>query len=170
MPTSGQPGYPPSRLFTDYALTAFELGVRDYLLKPVSAQRLSQCLERIRPLLSAARSEGAAKSPARLSIKCGNEYRLIDPARTVRVEAAGNFSIVYSEESEIFASESMKYLQQRLVPFGFVRAHKSHLVNIRYVSSVSTVHIRLLNGHPVPLGRAYRAAVAEVLGHSRCTT
>jgi DNA-binding LytR/AlgR family response regulator len=147
----------------EHALTAFELGVRDYLLKPVSAQRLMRCLEHIRPLLLAARSESAVRAPSRLSIKCGNAYRLVDPARTLRVEAAGNFSTVHVVEEKFFASESMKDLEQRLAGCGFIRIHKSHLVNMRFVRTVSASEVHLDNGQAVPVGRAYRAAVVDAL-------
>ena len=148
-----------------HALEAFQLGVRDYLLKPVARERLQQCLDRIRPLLDAAR-EGALRAPMRLSIKCGSAYRLIDPVRTVRAEAAGNFSILHADGQEIFASESLKDLHERLAPFGFLRIHKSHLVALRFVASVTAGEVLLQDGGRLPLGRAYRAALSDVLGRA----
>ncbi|GAA0706592.1 LytR/AlgR family response regulator transcription factor [Dokdonella soli] len=152
----------------EHALSAFELGVRDYLLKPVSAQRLYRCLDHIRPLLLAARTESTVKTPARLSIKCGSAHRLVDPARTLRIEAAGNFSIVYTGDEQVFASEAMKELERRLTPFGFVRIHKSHLVNMRFIRSISATDVRLHDGLLLPTGRAYRAAMTDAvrLGHA----
>jgi two-component system LytT family response regulator len=147
----------------EHALAAFELGVRDYLLKPVSAQRLSRCLEHIRPLLFAARTECAIRTPERLAIKCGGVYQLIDPARTVRIAGAGNFSTVYGEHDELFASESMKELERRLAPCGFLRIHKSHLVNMRCVRAVSAAEVRLENGLVLPIGRAYRPVLVDAL-------
>jgi DNA-binding LytR/AlgR family response regulator len=146
-----------------HALDAFELGVRDYLLKPVSAERLAQCLDRVRPLLGAAR-QGGPRAPMRLSIKLGNGYRLVDPMRVIRVEAAGNFSTVHTDEGAIFASEPLKDLQERLSPFGFERIHKSHLLSMRFVSSVSANEVRLSEGSVLPLGRAYRAAFTAAIG------
>lgn len=153
----------------EHALAAFELGVRDYLLKPVAARRLSLCIDNIRPLLLADRVDLSARAPARLSIKCGTLYRLIDPLRTLRVEGAGNFSTVYAEHDEVFASESMKELERRLVPCGFVRIHKSHLVNIRYVRWVSGAEVSLEGGLVLPIGRAYRAALEEALDEGRAS-
>lgn len=147
----------------EHALVAFDLGVRDYLLKPVSKQRLHRCLEHIRPLLSAARADSAVKAPPRLSIRCGNAHRLIDIAQTQRIEAAGNFSLVYTEEERIFASEALKDLERRLTPFGFVRIHKSHLVNMRFIRSIFASDVGLGNDLLLPLGRAYRAAAVDAL-------
>lgn len=144
----------------EHALAAFDLGVRDYLLKPVSPQRLQRSLDHIRPLLQA--TAGAAGSaPARLSIKCGVAHRLVDPSRVARVEAEGNFSVVHAADGRIFASETMKELQYRFAPFGFMRIHKSHLVNVHCVASIAPGEIRLLDGLILPLGRTYRDAVQE---------
>jgi two-component system LytT family response regulator len=147
----------------EHALTAFELGVRDYLLKPISAQRLSLCLDHLRPLLLAARADSTIRAQARLSIKCGDTYQLIDPAQTIRIEAAGNFSTLHADAERVFASESMKELESRLVPCGFLRIHKFHIVNMRWVRTVSPTQIQLENGTVLPIGRAYRGALAEAL-------
>ncbi|MBA8888301.1 two-component system LytT family response regulator [Dokdonella fugitiva] len=147
----------------DHAMAAFDLGVRDYLLKPVSAERLQRCLERIRPLLLAAR-DGAGRAPARLSIKCGTAHRLIDPARTTHIDADGNFTVVHAGGEAIFASEPMKDLERRLAPFGFVRVHKSHLVNTRAIRATRAYDLVLDDGSTVPTGRAYRAALDQRIG------
>jgi DNA-binding LytR/AlgR family response regulator len=146
-----------------YALEAFELGVRDYLLKPVSARRLQACLSNVRPLLAARRLAPAGGPPARLAVKAGLRRVLIDPSQVSRIDADGGFSTIHEGERRIFASESMKDLQQRLAPFGFVRTHKSHLVNARRVRSIDAHEVLLDNGFRVPIGRAYRAAVVEAL-------
>jgi DNA-binding LytR/AlgR family response regulator len=153
----------------EHALAAFELGVRDYLLKPIAPKRLSSCLDNIRPLLLADRANLSARAPARLSVKCGTLHRLIDPLRTSRVEGAGNFSTIYADRDVVFASESMKELERRLVPCGFVRIHKSHLVNIRYVRAVSSAEVRLEEGSVLPVGRAYRTALDYALAENRAS-
>jgi DNA-binding LytR/AlgR family response regulator len=147
----------------EHALLAFELGVRDYLLKPLSAERLYRCLEHLRPLLQAAKAAAPNRAPARLSIKCGTAHRLIDPAAIQRIEAAGNFSVVHTIGEEIFASETIKELERRLAPFDFMRIHKSHLVNTSVISSICAAGLTLRNGFVLPIGRAYRLAVSDTL-------
>lgn len=146
-----------------HALEAFDLGVRDYLLKPVSAQRMALCLERVRPLLAAARLSPHEGVPQRLAVKCGSTQRLVDPRRVRRVEAAGNFCEIHGDGERVFASEAMKDLEQRLAMFGFVRVHKSHLVNPRCVRSTGANGLVLDDGSAVPFGRSYRAAALESL-------
>lgn len=147
----------------EYAITAFELGVRDYLLKPLSATRLEQCLNNVRPLLTAARNDASGTVPARLSVKIGTQHQLIDPRQVSAINADGNFSVICVDGERIFASESMKELEHRLTPFGFVRVHKSHLVNAMSIVSASTHEVCLEDGTRVPVGRAYKEAVAAAL-------
>jgi two-component system LytT family response regulator len=153
----------------EHALTAFELGVRDYLLKPVAVHRLALCLENIRPLLLAGRANSSSRAPAVLAIKCGTLHRLVDPLRTLRVEGAGNFSTVYVEHETVFASESMKDLERRLAPCGFVRIHKSHFVNIRYLRAISGTEATLEGGVTLPIGRAYRVALIDAVKETQAS-
>lgn len=146
-----------------HAYEAFERGVRDYLLKPISAPRLARCIEHVRPLLAAARADPQTRMPARIAIKCGTGHRLLDPAAIMRVEAAGNFSIVHVRDEQVFASEPLKDLQERLAPLGFVRVHKSHVVDVRRIRSLSAAELLLDNGSAVPVGRAYRQALGDVM-------
>lgn len=159
-------GAPPTTILLtahpEHALSAFELGVRDYLLKPVSARRLAKCLDQIRPLLEASRA-AAGRAPARLAFQCGHRRELIDPTRILRIEAAGNFSAIETGERRIFASESLKDLTERLAPFGFLRVHKSYLVRRGAIRAVSPLELHLEDGSRLPLGRAYRGAVVAAL-------
>jgi DNA-binding LytR/AlgR family response regulator len=146
----------------EHALAAFELGVSDYLLKPVSADRLARCLEHVRPLLEArAGSGGLARQ---IAVKVGTAHRILDPGRILRVQAEGNFSLLVLEGGErVLASEPLKELEQRLAPFGFLRSHKSHLVALAQVSAMSALELRLHGGESAPIGRAYRLAVSDRL-------
>jgi two-component system LytT family response regulator len=105
-----------------------------------------------------------------LAIKCGTLHRLVDPLRTLRVEGAGNFSTVYVQHETVFASESMKDLERRLAPCGFVRIHKSHLVNIRYLRAISGTEATLEGGVTLPIGRAYRVALIDAVKDTRAPT
>ena len=147
----------------EYAIESFELGVRDYLLKPVSPARLQVCLENIRPLLCAAREMPGATLPERLAIKTGLERKLIDPREITHIEADGNFCIVHAVGKRIYASQSMKELDSHLGAFGFLRVHKSWLVNVRHVRYVAHNAVGVGEGITVPIGRAYRPAVSKEL-------
>jgi DNA-binding LytR/AlgR family response regulator len=142
----------------DRALEAFELGISDYLLKPVSPERLDRCLHNIGPVLEG-RTQGDRDAARSLALRVGTGARLIDPRMIDRVEAEGNFSRVHFGGQALLVSEPMKSLAERLTPFGFVRLHKSHLANLARIARVGAGEVGLDNGETIPVGRAYRDAL-----------
>jgi DNA-binding LytR/AlgR family response regulator len=141
-----------------HALEAYDLGVSDYLVKPVSPVRLQRCLKMIKPVLVARRT-GSLPHRETLALKVGGSYRLVDPMQIRRVEAEGNFSRLFVQSEEILASESLKDLAVRLALYGFMRVHKSHVVNRSFVHSAFPDSLKINGGGTVPIGRAHRHAV-----------
>ncbi|MDR3683032.1 MAG: response regulator, partial [Geothrix sp.] len=70
--------------FAEHAVRAFEQAATDYLLKPVTAERLAATLQRLRTLpgVEADRGAGAAAGPFRFPVKAGEGLVLVDLART----------------------------------------------------------------------------------------
>ena len=157
---------PPTILVTahaEFALKAFELGVRDYLLKPVSADRIGQCLDRVLPILEEARRIGDSGISPALAFKSGHATIFLSPEAIVAVDADGNFSHLITSEREIHISEPLKSLEERLAPFGIVRCHKSHLINIAAVKKLCTSSMQLSAAISRPVGRAYRSLLVNRL-------
>lgn len=143
----------------EFALQAFERGVRDYLLKPLSAERLAIALERLEPLLGqrGGESRDSVEKRRSLAFLCGRSHRLLAPERIVSIEADGNFSWVSTDDApRIMISESMKSLEARLRIFGFLRIHKGHMVNLRYLHAIGAAEVTLSDGRRLPLGKMYR--------------
>jgi DNA-binding LytR/AlgR family response regulator len=61
-------------------------------------------------------------------------------------------------------SESLKSLEIRLEPFGFLRCHKGHLVNLAHVIGLDAAGVHLSDGSSRPVGRAYRQTLLNALG------
>lgn len=138
----------------DKALRAYDLGVRDYLLKPIAQDRLDSCIERLMPLL--AQSLNSARS---MAFSTGHSHRLCDLATTLAFEADGNFAWLITADARFLVSESLKSLEGRLNPFGFIRCHKRYIINRTCVTQVATSALRLIGGVEIPVGDVYRAAI-----------
>lgn len=147
--------------YGEHALDAFQLGVRDYLLKPVSLQRLQQCLDQITPLVEVIRGK-QSQIPRQLAIKQGNQSVLFDPHQLPYLEASGNFTTLHLLGRQLFASVSLKTLEARLNPFGFIRVHKSFMVNTSFLMQLQGQQLHLTTGVHIPIGRAYRHQVKEL--------
>lgn len=122
----------------DHALEAFEREALDYVLKPATRERLERVLERVRSQGSPAvdldrlvRSLGAGEAPMLVGSRPGSDRRvLLRPARVLFVEARDEVVLLVTREGEYVSQRSLKQLEGLLAESGFVRTHRSFLVNL----------------------------------------
>ena len=141
--------YEPKVIFTtahdQYAVTAFELGAIDYLLKPFGRDRLERVVHRSQtafdrsaaPLLSRARESLEQIRPlSRLFVRDGNRIVPIPLASLERAEGADDYVTLLTTTKQNLVSIRLSDLEGRLMGANFLRIHRSHLVNLDYVSSI----------------------------------
>jgi two-component system, LytTR family, response regulator len=141
---------PPAVMFTtaydEYALTAFELGAIDYLLKPFGRERFTKAMERARPVLelkagadagTRAREVFSGDRVTRLFVRDGGRIVPL-PARAIeRIEACDDYVVVYGASRTYRLNLQLTALERRLDPAQFVRIHRSHIVNLDSVASIA---------------------------------
>lgn len=143
---------PPQIVFVtaygDHALSAFEAGALDYVLKPVDDLRLAQTLARIRarqtvaPDLQALLRQllPAAKSSARLiQASLGREITLISPDDVVYFESDNRYTRVVHTGGEALIRTPLKELLAQLDAEQFWQVHRSVLVNSRCIANATRI-------------------------------
>ncbi|HEY4306685.1 MAG TPA: response regulator [Gemmatimonadaceae bacterium] len=127
--------------YAQHAVTAFELGALDYLLKPFAAGRLATTLDRVRAALgeplppTADRlAEAMGHGPmTRLFVRSGSSIMPIAIESIVRFEAWGDYVTAYTARSRHLLHLSLNRLEERLDAARFVRVHRTHIVNLAHV-------------------------------------
>jgi two-component system LytT family response regulator len=127
--------------FAQHAVTAFELGALDYLLKPFGAERLATTLDRVRAALgepmppTADRlAEAMGQGPmTRLFVRSGVSIVPVAIESVIRFEAWGDYVTAYTAKSRHLLHLSLNRLEERLDPSRFVRVHRTHIVNLSHV-------------------------------------
>ncbi len=190
-----------------HAVRAFEVHAVDYVLKPVSRERLSEALRRAKSQI--ARLYGAAADPAalidlrsrlaalvadvaavagaavggtvstaadepRLAIKAvrGNGRVVFVKARDVDwVEAMDNNLRLHVGRETHVIRDTLTNLERRLPPSGFLRVHRSTVVNLDRIREIQPWFggdyvVILTDGTKVTTGRRYRSAVQAFLARS----
>ncbi|WP_294995868.1 LytTR family DNA-binding domain-containing protein [uncultured Stenotrophomonas sp.] len=149
-----------------HALRAFELGVADYLLKPVAAPRLQEAIERVRRLagLGVATECGAQV----LAVPGAGGVQFVPLAQIDYIDMAGHYACVHVGQQLHLLREPMAQLAERLAGTGLLRVHRSVLVNPLRVKSLSERHngdalLELADGVQVPASRSYRPALKAAL-------
>lgn len=163
--------------FSDHALQAIQVSAVDYLLKPVNIEQLRAAVEkaqervrhteevqRARVLLDNLRAGSAGEQKVVLPLLDG--FEVVLARDIVRCEAEDNFTwFVLSNGERRMICRPLKHYEQALVPLGFVRVHRSHLVSIgsirKYRKGKGGVVV-LADGAEIPVSEACRPGLMEV--------
>jgi two-component system LytT family response regulator len=145
--------------YEQFAFSAFEHFAFDYLLKPVSRQRLAQSLLDARTALDKLSPQAAPVPVNKLAFKTGASTLLLDDIDIMLIEAAGNYMCIHTLNETLIIRETMKELLQRL-PQQFVQIHRSTLLNLHHVHKLqphnNDYEFLLSNGKQVNASRRYK--------------
>lgn len=179
--------------YQEHAIRAFEANALHYLMKPVDESALADTIERVRQRLAEKRSaeeadklmnvlsevapevaeemaESAEESGERfeklINVKDQGQIFRVDVDTIERIEAAGDYMVIYTAENSRILRETMKDLERRLDPRLFQRVHRSWIVNLDQVRQVrphtnGECFLVLASGAEVKVSRSYRDVVAR---------
>ncbi|GAC1414010.1 MAG: LytTR family DNA-binding domain-containing protein [Candidatus Velthaea sp.] len=157
--------------YDQHALRAFELAASDYVVKPVSEERLAMTIARVRSA-RAANSEGA-KTPfsGRLPLDDDDRTLLVRINDIRMVHANGHTVLAKTFDRELRFRGSLGECAARLEPLGFLRTHRSFLVNPEHVVEVEpffggTYVLRLddKGRSEAPVSRGFMPNIRKVFG------
>ena len=146
--------------FDDAAVHAFELAALDYLVKPVSRQRLDEAVERVHRATGAAPvgAEGLDADVLPVDMLRGGGTRLLARESILYLQAHGDYVRVASDEGRFLLRARLGELEQRWAAHGFLRVHRGFVVNLRRAVEVrprlnGTAVLVMADGDEVPIAR-----------------
>jgi two-component system, LytTR family, response regulator len=150
--------------YDEYALKAFEVNALDYLLKPISRDRLDAALSRA----AARKSRPAMDAAQRIFVKDGERCWFVALADVVLLESEGNYTRLYFGGNRPLVLRSLNYLEERLDPAHFFRASRKHMLNLRFIESINPwanggFLVRLKGGLEVEMSRRQAQRFKEVM-------
>jgi two-component system, LytTR family, response regulator len=159
--------------FDRYAVTAFEIGALDYLLKPFGRERVLAVLARARVAMEhgippiaarASRVLSASKPLSRVFVKERGRMIAIALEKVERFEACDDYVAICIEGRRHLLHARLHDLYARIDQTRFLRVHRSHVVNIDYVTALeprdgSRLTIVLASGVRVPASRSGSAVM-----------
>ncbi|KLN63413.1 LytR/AlgR family response regulator transcription factor [Vibrio sp. VPAP30] len=169
--------------YDEYALQAFEANALDYLLKPLSEQRLEQCISKIKQRLESASAPhqpdmatlltqiqqlGDQSIPSYLSwlrASKGEDIHLISISDVLYFKAEDKYVSVFTKEEdktvEYLLRTSLKELLQQLDPKNFWQIHRSTIINVSAVEKVKKVitgkMVVVIGNAKLPVSRAMQS-------------
>lgn len=139
--------------FPDHALDAFEIAVVDYLLKPFSFERFLKAVNRIKV---------PAKELSQLDkthyIYANKTTYKIKSSEILFIKAEVDYVKIVTNNREILVLDSLRNWNEVLSGQGFLQCHRSYLVQLASISSISSGKLELTR-HSLPVGATYRPAL-----------
>ncbi len=167
---------PPYIIFTtafpQYAVEGFNLDAVDYLLKPISFERFKKAIDKVMQrhhvtLALAGQRKETYLQPAEtgnphLFVKTGMGLIKIDLCKILYIESLENYVKIISDNKNNISLNTMKNMETQLAPNGFVRVHRSFIINMARVDSYAD-NCFCIGDQKIPVGKSYRKMVAELV-------
>jgi two-component system, LytTR family, response regulator len=143
--------------YDEYALKAFEENAMDYLLKPITPERLGKTVERLQQHFI--KVNGSSKKTKNLFIRDGKKIYYTSMADIFLVEANGNYVKYYFGNNTAVIRKTFREAEEELVALGFITINRHQLVNTAFITVSNkkagrNVTIKLTNGLTLTASRS----------------
>lgn len=150
---------PPSTIFStayaEHAATAFDLNAVDYLLKPFAFERFQQAVEKVETQLK-------LKQSPQLEIKVDGALLKIKIHDIHYIKGLKEYVRIYSKEENWVTLASLQKLEEELQNAGFMRVHKSYIVNLNLVSAMQGYQLQI-GEKEIPISRSKKEQIKNAL-------
>ena len=141
--------------YDQYAIKAFELSAVDYLMKPFSRDRFNEAVDKVLarilnraevPKETRIKNENIEKftdirkdsveNVERLFVKTGTKIDVVAVADIIKIEAQDDYVEIHTSTKKYLKNDTMNYLEKVLPSTTFVRVHRSHIINLKYINKI----------------------------------
>jgi DNA-binding LytR/AlgR family response regulator len=151
--------------FRDYAIEAYDLGVIDYLVKPIEYDRFAEAVLRATEFLRLkdfAASVINTKSSKLLKVKSSHQYITINTDSISHIQGLKDYAIIYTPDKQYVIKGSIKNTLELLRQEEFIRVHKSFIVAKKLITSFQRNKLEILN-YKIPVGRVFKTELFDYL-------
>lgn len=154
--------------YSEYALQSYEFGVTDYLMKPIRFDRFLKSVNRV--LQTKTKSPSAETAPVKPAIPKETSFfiKVDGVQKKVRfsdinyIESKGNFVRLHLQNERLMTADTLSKMAQKLNPHGFLRVHKSYIVNLEKVTGLEGNRL-LINDLKISIGNSYKQGVLKAI-------
>ncbi|WP_234859468.1 LytR/AlgR family response regulator transcription factor [Aquimarina aquimarini] len=149
-----------------YAIRGYKYQALDYILKPIDFHKLIEVIQRV--------SGTTLKKPSisffnpmtkKISITDAKGIYVIDIYSVIYCLSNGNYTtFILNSRKEIIISKNLKYFENKLADYGFIRVHKSYLVNLAHIDYLAKEDggtIIMQNNDTLPISKNFKKGLYE---------
>jgi len=157
--------------YDDRAAEAFDLGVTDYVRKPVQPERISESLRRVLanrlvPSHPAVASHLAREEDPMIPVELAGTTRLLPRSAVRWVEGQGGYARLHTADGSHLVRIPLATLAERWADAGFVRIHRSYLVALHLIDELRVTnsgYVVVIDGRVLPVARRHTRELKDRL-------
>jgi DNA-binding LytR/AlgR family response regulator len=150
--------------YSEYAIDGFELDVADYLLKPISFERFLRAVKKVEEnTISTKVKEDLSEEYIYVKSDSKQKFTKINLSEILFIGGYGNYQKIQTIDKQIVTQLKLKDLEEQLLPFGFMRVHKSFIVSMAKIDNFDSKKINI-QSHQIAIGESYKEVVFQKLG------
>lgn len=166
--------------YDQFAIKAIKFSALDYLLKPIFPDDLKAAVKKAevkRNLENTKESievlleniKRPEKEHPKIVLSTSDKINVVDVDDIIRCESDDYYTIFYfTNGTRTLVSKTLKENEELLKEYNFIRPHKSHLINVKYIKSFLKVEggfILLSDGSKVPVSRRKKESIIEIINN-----
>ncbi|WP_299122503.1 LytTR family DNA-binding domain-containing protein [uncultured Winogradskyella sp.] len=150
--------------YRDYAVEGFELQAVDYVLKPISFERLLKAVNRYFEVFTKVEktSSHITESNDFIFVRSNRRMLKVNFESILYVESYSDYIKIHLEEEIIVTRETISAMEAKLPKQNFIRIHRSYIIALSKIQSFTSEHVTL-NRRTLPFSRSYKKEVLKLL-------
>ncbi|MFI1773261.1 LytR/AlgR family response regulator transcription factor [Thalassobellus citreus] len=150
--------------YRDYAVEGFELQAVDYLLKPISFDRLLKAVNNYFDIYSNTKNDVIKESSSNDFMFVRSDRRMIkiDFNAIIYIESYSDYIKIHLANETITTRETISAIEAKLPKEQFIRIHRSYILSISNITSFTHEEI-IINKKSLPISRSYKKEVLNIL-------
>lgn len=166
--------------FDQFAIKAIKFSALDYLLKPIIPQELINAIEKLENKRVQSRKsknievfleniKNKEESTRKIVLSTSDKIHVIPVDDIIRCESDNYYTqFHFTDGKRLMVSKTLKENEEMLAQYNFIRPHKSHLINVKYIKSFLRQeggYIIMTDGTRIPVSRRKREKIMDILMH-----
>ncbi|MFT4804228.1 MAG: DNA-binding LytR/AlgR family response regulator [Psychroserpens sp.] len=150
--------------YRDYAVEGFELKAVDYLLKPISLERLQKALDTYFDIYRNVTETDTSVHEVSVFMFVRSERKMIkiEYSAICYIESYSDYLKIHTENDTIITRETITAIEAKMPKQQFLRIHRSYIISIHFIQSFTNEYITI-NRQALPISRSYKKEVLKQL-------
>ncbi|MCF8234451.1 MAG: LytTR family DNA-binding domain-containing protein [Bacteroidales bacterium] len=166
--------------YDQFAIKAIKYSALDYLLKPIVPEELISAVTKVEKkkesgnlnknvnvLLDNLRNRDT--NSGKLALSTAEKIHIVEISNIIRCESDNYYTrFFFNNGQKLLISKTLKENEELLADHNFIRPHKSHLINIRYIESFNRYeggYIIMTDGSRIPVSRRKKEKIIDIINH-----